>query len=61
MPPETRTDTLAYSVDAARQLPRWAQLIPGTLLLAVVGFAGKVTEQSIADYGRSHHLTLPNI
>ena len=37
------------------------QLIPGVLLLAVVGFAGKVTEQSINSFGRAHQLTLPNI
>ena len=54
-------DTLTYPATATRRLPQWVQLIPGTLLLAVVGFAGKVTEQSIASYGRTHHLTLPNI
>jgi len=37
------------------------QLIPGTLLLAAVGFAGKVAEQSITSFGRAHHVTLPNI
>ena len=37
------------------------QLLPGLALLAVTGLAGKVTEQSIAAYGRAHHLTLPNI
>src|SRR5437773_8416936 len=37
------------------------ELIPGTLLLAVIGLAGKFTEQSIASYGRTHHLALPNI
>jgi uncharacterized integral membrane protein (TIGR00698 family) len=37
------------------------QLIPGTLMLAAIGFAGKVTEQSITSFGRSHHMTLPNI
>jgi len=36
-------------------------LIPGLLLLAVVGYAGKFIEQSIARYGKAHHLTLPNI
>ncbi len=36
-------------------------LIPGILLLAVIGYAGKVTEQSIAAYGKAHHLALPNI
>src|SRR3954468_13993298 len=53
--------TLTYSDTAVRRLPQWVQLVPGTLLLAVVGFAGKVTEQSIADYGRAHHLTLSKI
>src|SRR6266404_6313018 len=55
------TDTLAYSITAARRWPQWTQLVPGTLLLAAVGFAGKVTEQSITAYGKAHHLTLPNI
>src|ERR1700757_3369276 len=38
-----------------------AALIPGILLLAVVGYAGKFIEQSIARYGKAHHLVLPNI
>jgi uncharacterized integral membrane protein (TIGR00698 family) len=37
------------------------QLIPGTLLLVAIGFAGKITEQSIASFGQSHQMTLPNI
>src|SRR5712675_679005 len=53
--------TLAYPVTATWRLPQWAHLLPGTLLLAAVGFAGKVTEQSITAYGKAHHLTLPNI
>jgi uncharacterized integral membrane protein (TIGR00698 family) len=36
-------------------------LLPGVLLLLVIGYAGKVTEQSINAYGRAHHMTLPNI
>ncbi|MBB6143458.1 putative integral membrane protein (TIGR00698 family) [Silvibacterium bohemicum] len=36
-------------------------LIPGILLLAVVGYAGKFIEQSISHYGKAHHLVLPNI
>jgi uncharacterized integral membrane protein (TIGR00698 family) len=36
-------------------------LVPGLLLLAVIGLAGKVTEQSIAAYGAAHHVALPNI
>jgi uncharacterized integral membrane protein (TIGR00698 family) len=40
---------------------RLLSLIPGILLLAVLGYAGKVTEQSIARYGKAHHMFLPNI
>src|ERR1700704_5470724 len=53
--------TLTYPATAIRRLPQWLQIVPGTVLLAVVGFAGKVTEQSISSYGKAHHVTLPNI
>lgn len=36
-------------------------LVPGVLLLAAVGYAGKFLEQFIARYGKAHHLVLPNI
>jgi uncharacterized integral membrane protein (TIGR00698 family) len=36
-------------------------LIPGILLLGVVGYAGKFIEQFIARYGKAHHMVLPNI
>lgn len=36
-------------------------LIPGLLLLFVIGFAGKVTEQTITRFGKANHLALPNI
>lgn len=36
-------------------------LLPGILLLAVVGYAGKFIEQFITRYGKAHHLVLPNI
>ena len=39
----------------------FVRLIPGVLLLAIIGYAGKVTEQSIAAYGKAHHIALPNI
>ena len=44
-----------------RRAPSWAQLIPGILLLAAIGYAGKVTEQAINSYGRTHQMVLPNI
>jgi uncharacterized integral membrane protein (TIGR00698 family) len=37
------------------------EVIPGTLLLAAIGLAGKLTEQSITSFGRAHQMTLPNI
>jgi uncharacterized integral membrane protein (TIGR00698 family) len=40
---------------------RAVRLLPGLLLLAAVGWAGKFVEQSIARFGKAHHLTLPNI
>ena len=39
----------------------FVRLIPGVLLLTVIGYAGKVTEQSIAAWGKAHHIALPNI
>jgi uncharacterized integral membrane protein (TIGR00698 family) len=39
----------------------FVRLLPGVVLLLVIGYAGKFTEQSIAAYGRAHQLTLPNI
>src|SRR3984893_810241 len=40
---------------------RVARLLPGLFLLIAVSYAGKFVEQSIARYGKAHHLTLPNI
>jgi uncharacterized integral membrane protein (TIGR00698 family) len=40
---------------------RTVALIPGLLLLAAVGYAGKFIEQSIALYTKTHHVTFPNI
>ena len=44
--------------------PLWKRIagfVPGVLLLAVVGYAGKFIEHFIATYGKEHHLVLPNI
>ena len=55
--------TVAATSTVARRSPalRVTRLLPGLVLLFVTGFAGKVVEQSIASYGRTHHLSLPNI
>jgi len=42
-------------------IKRALSLLPGLLLLIVVGYGGKVIEQSITLYGKTHHTTLPNI
>jgi uncharacterized integral membrane protein (TIGR00698 family) len=36
-------------------------ILPGLLLLAVVGYAGKFIEQSIAHYTKANHIVFPNI
>jgi uncharacterized integral membrane protein (TIGR00698 family) len=36
-------------------------LVPGILLLAAIGYAGKVIEKSVNTYARAHHLLFPNI
>ena len=44
--------------------PLWKRIagfVPGILLLAGVGYAGKFIEHFIATYGKEHHLVLPNI
>lgn len=43
--------------------PAWRilRLVPGVLLLAVVGYGGKLIEQTLGAYSKAHHLTVPNI
>jgi hypothetical protein len=53
--------TSAIPTVATPPAMRLLRLIPGLMLLAVVGLLGKATEQSIAAYGKAHHLHLPNI
>jgi uncharacterized integral membrane protein (TIGR00698 family) len=42
-------------------LARFVRLLPGIALLFVIGYAGKVTEQVLREYGKTHHVALPNI
>jgi len=35
--------------------------IPGVLLLAIIGLAGKFLEQNINGYAKAHHIIIPNI
>lgn len=55
-------DSVALPKPRAISLPtRIVSLVPGVLLLAAVGYAGKFIEQFIARYGKTHHVVLPNI
>src|SRR6202158_5342286 len=40
---------------------RFLRVIPGVLLLAAVGYAGKLLEQNVGAYAKAHHWTFPNI
>jgi uncharacterized integral membrane protein (TIGR00698 family) len=40
---------------------RVVRLLPGVALLFAIGYLGKVAEVLIRDYGKAHHLALPNI
>src|SRR5271165_3177618 len=40
---------------------RLFRLVPGILLLAAIGYLGKLAEQTLAAYAKTHHLHFPNI
>jgi len=37
------------------------RVIPGVLLLAAIGYAGKLLEQNVGTYAKAHHWIFPNI
>jgi uncharacterized integral membrane protein (TIGR00698 family) len=52
----------ALASDRVPRLPaRLVELLPGLALLVVIGYAGKLLEQTISGFGKAHHLALPNI
>src|SRR5258708_2863424 len=55
--------SLATTIDdAGPTFPRrLIELAPGIGLLFIIGYGGKLIEQSIAAYGKANHLALPNI
>src|ERR1700675_3117811 len=40
---------------------RYLRVIPGILLLAAIGYAGKLLEQNVGRYAKSHHWIFPDI
>src|SRR5579862_92203 len=57
---------MASSVAIAQVRPvnpalNFVKLIPGVLLLAGIGYAGKLLEANVGKYVKEHHWTFPNI
>ena len=48
-------------VHTANRPLQFLRLFPGVLLLAVIGYAGKLLEKNVGAYAKSHHWTFPNI
>ena len=48
-------------VESEAGMKKLLGLIPGVALLAAVGYGGKLIEHSIAAYGKTNHIVLPNI
>jgi uncharacterized integral membrane protein (TIGR00698 family) len=40
---------------------QFLRVVPGVLLLAAVGYAGKLLEKNVGAYAKAHHWTFPNI
>jgi uncharacterized integral membrane protein (TIGR00698 family) len=52
------------SLTRAESDNRWLnslRIVPGILLLAGIGYAGKILERSVNAYAKAHHWTFPNI
>jgi hypothetical protein len=52
------TSVALPSSEARNPFANVARFIPGVLLLGVIGFAGKILEQSINGYAKAHHLVI---
>jgi len=55
-------DTVAIpQVQPLHRALGFVRIIPGVLLLAAIGFAGKLLEQNVGKYAKAHHWIFPNI
>ena len=55
-------DAIALPQARPAQPPlQFLRVIPGVLLLAAVGYAGKLLERNVGTYAKAHHWTFPNI
>jgi uncharacterized integral membrane protein (TIGR00698 family) len=48
-------------VKQAQPALRFLRIIPGVLLLAAIGYTGKLLEQNVGAYAKAHHWVFPNI
>ena len=53
--------TAVTPVKSDNALLKALRLVPGVLLLAVIGYAGKFLEHFLNTYAKAHHWTFPNI
>src|SRR6201981_3091212 len=54
----------SVALPQVRPVNSWLQflkVIPGVLLLAAIGYTGKLLEANVGKYAKAHHLTFPNI
>src|ERR1700678_3798120 len=48
-------------VESGSPLLNALRIVPGVLLLAGIGYGGKILEHSVNGYAKAHHWTFPNI
>src|SRR6266567_3217480 len=48
-------------VQPVQPVLRFLRVVPGVILLAGIGYAGKLLEQNVGAYAKAHHWTFPNI
>jgi uncharacterized integral membrane protein (TIGR00698 family) len=55
------TTTISSPVKSNNALGNALSVVPGVLLLAAIGYAGKFLERFLNTYAKAHHWTFPNI
>ena len=55
------TSVSVTSVESGSPVVNALRIVPGVLLLAGIGYAGKVLEKAINTYAKAHHWRFPNI
>jgi hypothetical protein len=48
-------------VQPVQPLLRFVRVIAGVLLLAAIGYAGKLLEQAVGGFAKTHHWRFPHI